>query len=300
VARFAATADPHLPGAHATAAVGAWRRADFDRARVLAERGIELAAAAGHPQSARFAWEALRSTELLAGNYERSLACRDQALALARAAGDAAHQAHAHAVGALALGYLGKADDAVGELAAATELLAGCDHPTTRALCDYVAGENRLESAPREAIPLLHRSRDTARRVGNRFLASVAGLSAVSCAARLGDPTEAFGEYAELIEYFHRAGAWTQLWTTIRTLIETLTRLGHDDPAAVLHGALCATGTGAPITGADAIRLAQAATTLRARLGDETFTRLQGEGAALGDERAADYALRLVGDRPSP
>ena len=299
VVRFAASGDPHLPGAYATAAVGAWRRADFDRARALAQRGIELAAAAGDPASARFAWEALRSTELLAGHYERALACRDQAMALARVAGDVVHEAHAHAVGALALGYLGKADNAADELAVAAQLLATCDNPTTRALCDYVAGENRLDLAPREAIAFLQRSRDTARQVGNRFIASVAGLSAVSSAARLGDPTDILGDYAELIEYFHRAGAWTQLWTTIRTLIETLTRLGRDEPAALLYGALCATGTGAPVTGADAVRLNEAATTLRARLGDEAFTRLQGEGAALGDEPAADYALRLVGDRPS-
>ena len=299
VARFAATGDRHLPGAYATAAVGAWRRADFDRARALAERGIELAAAAGDPAAARFAWEALRSTELLAGNYERSLACRDEAMALARAAGDPVHEVHAHAVGAVARGYLGKVDDAAGELAAARELLDRSGNPTARALCDYVAGENRLDLAPREAIPFLQRSRDTARQVGNRFVASVAGLSAVSCAARLGDPTTTIAEYAELIEYFHRAGAWTQLWTAIRALIETLTRLGHDEPAVLLYGALGATGTGAPITGADARRLAEATAVLRARLGDETFTRLQDEGAGWGDERTAAYTLRLVSDHPS-
>lgn len=137
-------------------------------------------------------------------------------------------------------------------------------------------------------------SEKSARRVGNRFVASVAGLSALSCAARLGDPTTTIGEYTELIEYFHRAGAWTQLWTTIRTLIETLTRLGQDASAAILYGALRTTDTGAPITGPDAARLSHAAEILRSHLGDDDFACLQSEGAALGDDGTAAYALRLV------
>jgi len=292
VERAAASAHPRLPGAFATAAMGAWRRGDLSRARDLAGRGTAVAPA--EPLSAGYAWRALRDTELIAGNVERALACSERVIALARLAGDSTLEAYGFADRAMAYGYAGNLDQAQTELAAALALLRSSDNPSCRAFCDYIAGEMRLEAAPREALPFLRRSRDVARRTGNRFLAGIAGLSALSCAARLGDPDATLGGYAELIDHWHRMGAWTQLWTTIRTLIETLTRLECDEPAAVLHGALSATTSASPIIGADAERMAQATATLRERLGQERFTRLHGQGAGLDDERAVAYALNTV------
>jgi hypothetical protein len=168
------------------------------------------------------------------------------------------------------------------------------DNPTTRAFADYVAGELRVEVAPGDAIPLLRRSRDTARAVGNRFVAGIAGLSAVSCEARTGDPAGVLDEYAELLEHFHRAGTWGQLWTAIRALIQSLDRAGRPEPAALLSGALSATTRATPIIGADAARLAEVTAGLRVRLGDAESERLAAEGAAMDDEEAVAYALRAV------
>jgi predicted ATPase len=140
VEHFADAGQPPLTGAFATAALGAWRRGDLTRARTLALRGIETAPP-DDPTSARFAWEALRTIEGLQGNYKQALACHQQALALARQVGDRCHEAHEHIVGALALGYLGKIDQAQTELDAATRLLDASDYPSVRALCDYAAGE---------------------------------------------------------------------------------------------------------------------------------------------------------------
>jgi len=112
--------------------------------------------------------------------------------------------------------------------------------------------------------------------------------------------SDAMSGYAELIDHWHRAGAWTQQWTTIRTLIETLTQLGHDEPAAVLYGALLASPTASPITGSDAERITQALTKLRERLGDVRFQALQTEGAMLDDERATAYALHTVESQLHP
>jgi hypothetical protein len=215
-------------------------------------------------------------------------------MTLARAAGDTVHEAHDRVAGALALGYLGRLAEAEAELAEATSLLDETDNATTRAFRDYVAGEIRIDSAPDEAVPLLRRSRDTALRVGSRFLAGIAGASAVSAAARAGEAGDVIAEYAAVIDSLHRSGASIQLWTAIRSLIETLTRLGHDDEAAVLYGALRATRAGSPIVGRDASRISEAAAALRARLGEEAFARREAEGAALGDERAIAYAVRTV------
>jgi hypothetical protein len=117
------------------------------------------------------------------------------------------------------LGYAGAPDAARAELAA----VAGC--PTVLAFCEYVGGEIRVDTDPGEALALFERARRTARTVGNRYLAAIAGVSAVSCAARAGDPTDALGGFAELLDYFDRTGSPAQQWTTIRSLIETLALL---------------------------------------------------------------------------
>jgi predicted ATPase/DNA-binding SARP family transcriptional activator len=296
VARARDDTTPALAAACATAALGACRRGDMTGARALAERGI--AAAVREPAAARFVWEALSSAEMMSGNYEQTLICQQQALDLAGLAGDTAHQAREHGARAVALGYLGKIDAAHAELTAATNLATTARNPTMQAFCDYVAGEIRIDTEPTEALPLLERAHAIGRMVGNRYLAAIAGVSAVSCAARTGDPSEALGRYAELLDYFDRTGSRAQQWTTIRTLIETLTRLAHDEPAVILHGALSASPSALPLIGRDAVRMDEAVTTLKSRLGRQRFDQLSTAGADLGDEAAIAYALRSTGDDP--
>lgn len=297
IARARDDTTPALATACATAALGACRRGDMMTARAVAERGI--AAAAREPVAARFAWQALSSAEMMSGNYDQTLTCQQHALELASLAGDTTHQAREHAARAVALGYRGQLDDAHAELTAATKLAATARNPTMLAFCDYVTGELRIDTEPTDALPLLQRAQDIGRTVGNRYLAAIAGVSAVSCAARTGDPSQALGGYAELLDYFDRTGSRAQQWTTIRTLIETLTRLAHDEPAAILHGALSASPSALPLIGCDATRMDEAVTTLRSRLGQHRFHRLSTTGADLGDVAAIAYALRSSGEDPT-
>jgi predicted ATPase/class 3 adenylate cyclase/DNA-binding SARP family transcriptional activator len=296
IVRLGDSADPHLASAFATAALGAWRRGDLGQARALAERGI-AADPAGDLERARFAWEALGDGHQLAGDYPRALAAWDQAMAGHLRAGDNAAVAVAAANRAVIIAYAGDVAGGRAELAAAASVIGATDNPSARAFCDFVAGELRLDDAPAEALVLLRSSAATARRVGNQFVAGIAGLSAVSCAARHGDPADSLEGYSELIEHWHRTGSWIQQWTTIRTLVETLARLGRYEPAAVLHGAAAASTTASPLVGMEAIRLTGAVETVRAVLGADGFERLQAHGTGLGDDRAVAYALRCLGDR---
>jgi hypothetical protein len=213
---------------------------------------------------------------------------------LARSTDDAVHGAHARVIGALALGYLGRFDDATAELVAGTELLDGSDNPTVRSLHAYVAGEIRLDRAPDEALPLLRRSRDIARQVNNRFMSGIAGASLVSCAARIGDASTAVGGFAEVIDHLHRGAAWPQPWTMVRALIETLTRAEQFEDAAVLLGALRASERAPAIRGADATRMREVIGELRTQLGPDECARLEARGASLGDEQAMTFALEAT------
>jgi hypothetical protein len=151
-----------------------------------------------------------------------------------------------------------------------------------------------VEAEPAQALEHLLESRRIAHEVGNDFVVGIAGASAVSCAARLGDPAAALGEFRDVISTFRRSGAWPQLWTTLRALVRTLASVGRDTDAAMLLGAVRATGSGAPIRGGDAEHLREVAATLRERLGTPRYEALLAEGAALGDEAAVARAIAAV------
>ena len=292
VERYSDTGHPELPRALAVASLGAWCRGDLARARALAEQSISLAPP-DQPAKARWGWTALWVVDLVDGNPGRAADSADRAIALSRQGGDTYLLTYVRAARALTLGYAGEREQACLELESARTSLGPHTSPVWRAYYDYVAGEIRLETAPREAQPFLLRSLDTARRAGNHGVQAVAGLSALSCAARLGEPVD-LGDFAELIDHWQRIGSWSQQWITVRTLVEMLTRLGRDEAAAVLHGALIGRETAPPIVGADAGRMAVAEATLRGRLGEEHFTRLHADGRALSDEDAIAFALKTV------
>ncbi len=291
---------PAIAGAHATAALGAWRRGEHQRARALAARGVELA---GDDPAARFAWEALSSTAVVLGDYDEALACHATARDLALRAGDITQAARETAARALTLGYLERADSAQAELDQARTLARRTANPTLHAFCEYVAGELQLESAPNDALLRLSSAREAARKLGNRYLAAIAGTSAVSCAARIGKPTDTLADYAELLDYFDRTGSITQQWTVVRSLIETLTKLDRLDEAATLLGALDVSTTAAPLIGTDAERIAQLRTALERRLGKSKLAEATAHGATLGDQQALAVARLHTthpNDRRSP
>lgn len=84
-------------------------------------------------------------------------------------------------------------------------------------------------------------------------------------------------------------------WATVRTLVELLARIGRDDDAARLYGAMRASPSAPPLAGADAARISAAMASLRHRSGPAMFTRLCTEGAGLSDDEALDLALACCG-----
>jgi hypothetical protein len=87
---------------------------------------------------------------------------------------------------------------------------------------------------------------------------------------------------------------------TIRTLIETFTATGQSYAAAVLHGALDASPTATPVTGADAVRMDDVLGRLRADLGPDALAAARIQGAALGDPGAVAFALATLREDQQP
>jgi hypothetical protein len=154
----------------------------------------------------------------------------------------------------------------------------------------YLLGEVLLDHDPPRALSLLDDSLEHAAGVGNNFLLGVAGVSATTLRARHGDPQQALGRFPDLIDLWDRAGNWTQQWTMLRSLVATLVRLGRDEPAAVLYGALSASPTAAPVYGGDAERLARAVETMERRAGPRQFVAWAEQGRHLADDEVVALA----------
>lgn len=171
--------------------------------------------------------------------------------------------------------------------------------PSLRAGFSYLEGEVRLDAAPQVALAALHQAIETTGPVHNRFVAGVARVAVASLEARHGEPDEALASFREIIQHWRTCGDWVHLWTTLHNLLVLLQRAGADDAAAVLHGAVQTSSTGAPPFGADAERMQTAAAAVRRALGDETFAAAETRGRCMSDEEVVAFALgeveRLLG-----
>ena len=284
-----------LPLALASAATGAWTRGDLAGARQLAEEAVE--ASAGSPEG-HLAYEALGTTTLFSGDPMQARLHIRRAAELAQAFGDPYGVLVNRASEILVLAYDGQAaeviDEAEGILAAAREV--GCPSATAWGL--YMFGEVLLDRDPPRALALLDESHALATSVGSAFLTGIAGTSATTLRARHGDPETALRAFPALIDHWQRAGNWTQQWTMLRSLVTTLARLGRDESAAVLYGAMNASPTAPPVFGDDAKRLADVLTQIEERAGRRQLAHWLQRGRQLGDENVVAFARAAASTPP--
>ena len=297
-ARLPAAAGHRLqPLALASAATGAWGRGELDRARRLAQEGVD---AAGGALEGHLAVGGLGAVAFFSGDLAVARSQYRQAAELADAYGDRYQAIIARITANLALAYAGRKAEAIEEAEAILAAARRLDCPSATAWGLYTLGEVLLDDDPRRALALLDESRVLAAGVGSTFLTGVAGTSATALRARHGDPEEALRGFPELIDLWQRAGNWTQQWTMLRSLMTTLGRLGRDEPAAVLYGAMRASPTAAPLFGTDAERMADVLRTIEERAGAEQLAAWIEQGAALRDDEVVDLARAAAGSAGSP
>lgn len=282
-----ASDQPAYPAALATAARGAMNRGELDGARRLAESA--LAEAAPDELATLWARYVLTTVALYEGCLDDAIAHADQRLELADALGQPYHRALAGVSRVLALRYRGDGTEAVDAAAEARRDAEACGNHTARAWALYSGGEALLDSAPEEAAALLEQAVDAARRVDRRFIEGVTLVSLASLHGRLGRTDRALELFRETIAHWRALGVYTQQLTTLRNLVELLVRVGADEPAAVLHGAVTAGAT--PSFGVEAQRLEDARSELETRLGSDVVDDAAEQGRRLGPAEMVDRAL---------
>jgi hypothetical protein len=270
-----------------------WQRGDFSIARARSQSAITIARRLEEPTCAREAHGASGTTAMLSGDMETARCELATAYELAAASKDG------YTV-ALALLDLGLAATYGGDEAAAADYerrlhlhAANTGAPSFRAWAHYLSGERRADSEPAAAIQQLSRAVEIADAVDDRFLAGVARHTLLTTANRHQDSSTDLSSFGPLIDHWHTFGTWTQLWLALRSLIETLSRLGRHRDVALLLGANASSTTAPRAFGADAERLALAAEAARSELGD-SYDALTAEGSAGGDDLAVALARGLT------
>ncbi|BEL12234.1 BTAD domain-containing putative transcriptional regulator [Actinoplanes sichuanensis] len=272
--RAALDGPPH-PDAFAAAATHAWGRGDLAEARELAGRADPPGAAAH---------EVLGDVALVACEA-------DTALAHYRAMdGHPVHRVSGLVGEALVLAWSGRVAEATAVAGEAVLLADATGNPSARAEARYGLGEALGDTDPVCALALLAEAVELAGPVDDRLFQAAAGTAAVAVRSRHGEPGPALAEFREVLRLWRRAGNDTLHTAALRNLLVLLARVGADEAAAVLDGALPV----AAVYPAEAARLRRAREAVAERLGSERVAVLRRHGELLGPARATEAAARAI------
>ena len=276
--------EPGAPVVLASAAQRAVHLGDLHQAEALARRGVAMAETA---RDAFFGLEVLADVALFRGRLDVAEAMSRQVLDAAEEINDDHAVTFGRSNAALAAGYAGRFADAEAALRGRWNPPAA---PSDLGWLAYTEGEIVLDRDPGRALSLLDQAVALADSVGNRYLGGVARVSACSLRARTGDPAEAMGAFASVIEGWRRQGAKVQQLTTLRNLVVLLARMGSAPEAAELLGAI-EHDTVAPTFGEEEARLAQVRHWVSETLGSTEAARRMAAGGELDLDEAAEVAL---------
>ena len=281
---------PSYPGALAAAAVVAHLRAEFGRARERAHAVLERDE---RDLLARVrALTALRVAAMFEGRFAEVLALDDAAAEVTDALDDDYYRAYIGIQGLLSRLYAGDGPAARAQAPVLEATAEASGSPSMRAWAAYCHGEALMDTAPDEAVERLEQSLSMARSVGSYLPTGAALVSLASLLGRLGESERALALFGEAIRHWRPLGNDRHLSTTLRNLVEELARVGADEPAARLHGAV--TPPSAPRFGAEGQRLDAAWAQLVRRLGADAARSAAEHGRALTLDVAAEEALETV------
>ncbi len=282
---------------HATVGLGAGAvalavRGELDLAAELGRAAAEHASSAAELYLARLA---LGLTALYGGDLDESRRHWQAITGIPHLPLALATEAHSSL--ALLARYAGDLVLARDESRIAVMLAETAGSAPVHAFASYAAGEAAVADADR-GIALLTAAAQEAARIPAAHVSQVARMALLAALVRSDDYDRARTVAATLIPDLRGAGAWPQVWTTLRILAEMLA--GSDQPhdAALLLAATRSRPSAPPPMGEDIARYATLRDALRRRIGPPTFDRIDAAARASSCDEVADRALALVSRSP--
>jgi predicted ATPase/DNA-binding SARP family transcriptional activator len=239
---------PLFAAATGFAARGAWNRADQACARELATRAQGLLPARGNGRVA-YPGDVLADVALYEGDAAFALRHYEQEMARARRDDDPIRLVWTLFYVAICQAALRTPEAG---LAAAQEALEVADttaNPTAQSMGRYALGLVLKKSDPDRALALFDEAAELAASVQNFWWHGIALMEAASTRGVHGDPSRAASDFIVVLDHWDRVGDWSQQWLNLRYVTRLLARLGADEDAAILHGALVAAGKPSPMVG---------------------------------------------------
>jgi predicted ATPase/DNA-binding SARP family transcriptional activator len=250
-------------------AYGRFVRGENDAAIDLAHEALDLAARTG-TDTLGLAERALGNACFFTGDMVGTVAAIDQLVAGAEASGDDARIAHALYMRSLSETRSTASSRGLRFASEATEAAERCQSPSAVAQASYATGIWLTAIDPVRARRELARSEAVSREVGNDWFELFARTETLWLLALDGEPAAALAGFAEVLAAWHRAGDWANQWLSMRHVFGICCRIGADELAMTIHGALEHAGAvdAFPFEPTAAVELARTVDALRERLGD--------------------------------
>jgi hypothetical protein len=286
---------PLLPVALGVVAYGRFVRGELDDVVAAGEHAVAEAERLG-TLTAGLAERALGNVLFYLQREAEALVWMDRMVEAALATGAPAIMAHAYYMRSVAQTTIGDPDGGgrFAALSAAAAIESGS--PTALAQADYARALSLQTIDPHRALALFERSVEHAEAVGNRWIRAFALTESLWIRARLGEAAEVLSRYRDVVDTWFRGSDWANQRLTLRYVFAILERVGHDEVAAMLYGALEEAGVmeALPLEPSTADEFAHAAERLAARLGEPAFGDAVERGRVLRDEELIRFVLREI------
>ena len=275
--------EPHplRPILTGVSAYGAWVRGEFDRALAMANAALDDEQAQGL-EPLGVAERVLGNVHYILGNHDAANEMCDRLVPIAEASGNGAQRVHAYYMSSISSTGVGDLELARSRHEAAFEIARETANPTDLASAWTARGFATWDDDA-AALDAFASADRLARSAGNRWMSAFACTEASSLRVCMGDLARGCAGLAEVVDAWYRAGEWAQQWLTLSRCVIALERLGQDEFAAEVLGAIERhTSVDAP-PGMPSVRQTAVDTreSLLERLGEERAAELGRRGADL-------------------
>jgi predicted ATPase/DNA-binding winged helix-turn-helix (wHTH) protein len=216
-------------------AYGAWVRGEFELAVALAHETRELEDSLGVEPSG-LAERALGNLLSVLNDDVGALHAWTRQAELAEASGVASRIVHACYMGAVGMSANGDLEGAANYIARARGLAAVTGSPTD--LASVAVAEGFASHSDEGALTAFLRADELARMAGNRWMGAFALTEACGFLVHLGDLPRGCAGLAETVDLWYRSGEWAQQWHTLSRCVIALHRIGQEELAMELLGAI--------------------------------------------------------------
>ena len=274
----------------ATAMWGFALRGDLERARRCAEAVLERPE---NDLAAYYALGALQAFAMQTGRLDELYALHDRSEAVVDALDEPFLRASFAWQDVLAHLNAGQHEVAHARLADLEAAAEACGSPTVLGHLHYVRGELLAATEPEEAASHLEAAVEIARDVDDHLTSGAALIALASLLDGQGDSERSLAVFREAIGHWRRLAVDPSQLTGLRNLVVALARVGADEAAARLHGAVTNPAQ-KPTYGTEADKLAAAWDQLTQRMGADAAEAAASQGRRLSEPEAADEALAVL------